>query len=344
MQKKVSVIVPIYNSEENLSRCIESILSQSHKNLEVILVNDGSTDKSLEICENFSQKDKRIIVISQKNSGVSAARNFGLAVATGKFVQFVDADDYLNSNMTQCLLENITKNNADFVICGYNKLTYDGVNLKVPTAFCSENLKDFKNCFENLYKNAFFNPPWNKLYRREKIKMLFNEKLDIGEDLLFNLLYVRFCNKILVINDALYNYDASLQNGLASQYNEKLFDIQIMLHLNVQEFFENSFNSDDFRNINEVFAKEIYYYLKKLVLLSDKTKYEKLKKIKFCFENNSVKNMLYNINSCDSQIKIICLFMRLKSPQFIYLFFKMKNLISKSVICKKIRKMKEISR
>ena len=98
MLKKVSVIVPIYNSAAKLSRCVESILSQDYENLEVILVNDGSLDSSLEICEKFKEKDSRIIVINKENFGVSAARNSGLSIASGEFIQFEDKDFYQDSD------------------------------------------------------------------------------------------------------------------------------------------------------------------------------------------------------------------------------------------------------
>lgn len=332
MLKKVSVIVPIYNSAATLSRCVESILSQDYENLEVILVNDSSLDSSLEICEKFKEKDSRVIVINKENFGVSAARNSGLSIASGEFIQFVDADDYINLDMTRCLVDSIEKSSADFVICGYNRVSNGEFIKKSPSNFYSNNLITFKDCFERLYNGAFFNAPWNKLYRRDKIKTLFDESLFIGEDLLFNLSYASNCDKIVVISDALYNYDVSLQNGLASQYDENLFCTEIMLHKKVQKFFKTSFNSDDFRNINETFAKEIYYYLKKLVISSNENKDMKLEKIRTCFEDEFVKNMLCKVNFTDSQVKILCLLMKLRFDRAIYLFFKLKSLINRNAM------------
>lgn len=332
MLKKVSVIVPIHNSEKTLNRCVKSILSQSYKNLEVILVNDGSTDGSLKICEKFKEKDSRVVVINKKNAGVSAARNTGLSVANGEFIQFVDADDYINPDMTQCLADNLEKSCADLVICGYNRVSNGKFVKKSPSNFYSNSLFAFKDCFERLYKGAFFNAPWNKLYRRDRIKTLFDENFSIGEDLLFNLSYTSNCDKIVVISDILYNYDVSLQSGLASRYDENLFYIEIILHKEVQNFFEISFESNDFSNINEVLAKEIYYYLKKIVILSDESKCTKLEKIKACFEDGFVKNMLFEVNFTDSQIKILCLLMKLKLSRAIYMFFKLKSLINKNTM------------
>ena len=113
----VSVIVPVYNAEETLGCCVESILAQSYEKLEIILVNDGSTDKSLEICQNFVNIDNRVVVIDKNKGGVSSGRNSGLRTSTGDFVQFVDADDTLKPNMTEKLVETILNTNADIVIC-----------------------------------------------------------------------------------------------------------------------------------------------------------------------------------------------------------------------------------
>ena len=332
MLAKVSVIVPIYNSEKSLPRCLKSILLQSFKNLEVILVNDGSQDNSLEICEKFRQKDNRIIVINKENSGVSAARNSGLKIASGEFIQFVDADDFLNFNMIECMLKEINKNDADIVICGYNKITSNRIIKKSPNNFNADCLSGFKECFIDLYKNAFLNAPWNKLYRRQKIKTYFDENLSIGEDLLFNLSYISNCDKISVMNQILYNYDVSLQNSLVCKYDEKLLYTQIYLNKEVQKFLKENFNSNDFLEINEVFAKEIYYYLKKLVFLSKDQRREKLKKIKSCVENNNVRDMLYNIKLSDLQIKIVCSLMKLKQTKVIYMFFYLKKFINKNGI------------
>lgn len=330
MKMKVSVIVPIHNAEKTLSRCVESLLAQSYKNLEVILVNDGSTDGSLEICQSFVEIDSRVVIIDKKRSGVSSARNIGLTASTGDFVQFVDADDTIQPNMTEKLVKNIFETNADIVVCGYNRISGKCINTKQPKSAIYSDPLAFKDAFIELYKNALFNAPWNKLYRRDKIKTLFDESISIGEDLLFNLAYFSICDKISVISDGLYNYNATSQNSLAGKYDDSLLATQITLNKKVQEFFENKFGSRDFRNINEVFAKEIYYYLKKLVILSGYDKRIVLKKINACLNNEEVKNMLSNVTLTDRQVAIVCTLMRLKLSYTIYLFFKLKRFLNKN--------------
>ena len=330
MKMKVSVIVPIHNAEKTLSRCVESILAQSYRNLEIILVNDGSSDGSLNICQSFVDIDDRVVIIDKKRGGVSSARNSGLMAATGDFIQFVDADDTIQLNMTEKLVENIFETNADIVVCGYNRISGKSIDLKRPEGVIYSNGSDFKDTFVELYKGAFFNAPWNKLYRRDKIKTLFDESTSMGEDLLFNLAYFSNCDKIFVINDNLYNYEATYQNSLAGKYDDSLLLTQIMLNKKVQEFFENKFGSRDFRDINEVFAKEIYYYLKKLVILSGYDRRVALEKIKACLNSEDVKKMLSNVTLTDAQVSIVCALMRLKCGFAIYLFFKLKSFINKN--------------
>lgn len=330
MKMKVSVIVPIHNAEKTLSRCVESILAQSYKNLEIILVNDGSADGSLEICQSFLNMDNRVVVIDKNKGGVSSARNSGLRAVSGDFIQFVDADDILKPNMMEKLVEAMLKTNADVVICGYNRISGKCINTKQPKSALYSEASAFKDTFVELYKGAFFNAPWNKLYRRDKIKTLFDENISMGEDLLFNLAYFSNCDKISVISDNFYNYDATSQNSLAGKYDDSLLATQIMLNKKVQEFFENKFGSIDFRNTNEVFAKEIYYYLKKLVILSGYDKRIVLKKIKACLNNEDVKKTLNNVTLTDTQVAIICTLMRLKCGFAIYLFFKLKSFINKN--------------
>ena len=330
MSTKVSVIVPIYNAEKTLCRCVESILDQSYKHLEIILVNDGSTDSSLQICEDFARSDSRVIIINKKKAGVSAARNSGLHVATAEFIQFVDADDTLKKNMTKTLVATMLESNSDVVICGYDKINNKKTEKKYPKGCFVNDIMSFKNAFVELYKNVFFNAPWNKLYRRSKITTLFDEDLAMGEDLLFNLSYFSICDKISIISDSLYRYSVSSANSLAKAYSDNLLDTQIMLHKKVREFFKDNFNSEDFSEINEVFAKEIYYYLKKLIILSEYDRPIVQEKISACLNCEDVQKMLNNVELTDSQLKIACQLMRMKASCLLYLFFKFKNLIMKN--------------
>ena len=164
----ISIIVPIYNIDNYVSKCIESILSQTHSNIEVILIDDGSTDKSSNICDYYSKKDARIVAIHKKNGGLSSARNTGLDIAKGKYIGFVDGDDYIEPNMYEELLNNIHEHQSDIAICNYNDIKN---NKKYTNYFDNELEKtpiEGKNKFDILYKNYnFVICSWNKLYKKE---------------------------------------------------------------------------------------------------------------------------------------------------------------------------------
>lgn len=330
--EKISIIVPIYNAEKKLQRCIESILNQSYKNLEIILVNDGSNDNSINICEQYKLKDNRIIVIDKENAGVSAARNSGLDIATGKYVQFVDSDDYIKTNMCEHLINTISKNDADVVICGYDKVRKGKIKSKFIEDTTVSEMHSFRDTFNKVFKGALFNVPWNKLYKREKINNYFKKNLSIGEDLLFNLKYFSNCNKFEVTKKCLYCYDVSQQESLASKYDENLLENEIMLYQEVQKFYKTNFNTEDCSDINEVFAKEIYYFLKKLVFLSTESTKSKLNKIESCGKNEYVNDIIKHIYFEDNQIKIVCFLIKLNCKRSIYLFFKLKQIINKNGI------------
>ena len=115
---KISVIIPVYNTELYLRRCLESVINQTYTNLQIIIIDDGSTDNSLKICTEYAQNDNRLIVYSQNNSGVSAARNKGLDMATGDYIAFVDSDDFIENDMFAKLLNTMVNNEADIIVCG----------------------------------------------------------------------------------------------------------------------------------------------------------------------------------------------------------------------------------
>ena len=168
----ISIIVPIYNVEKYLRKCIDSIIGQTYKDIQIILVNDGSPDGCPQICDEYAEKDSRIIVIHQVNSGVSVARNAGLKVATGEYIGFVDADDFVALDMYENMVKVLERDDTDLVICGYDYVDEHGNVLRAYQEKDSEIISQ-KECF----KRYFDMPPsirlviWNKLFKRE----LFND-------------------------------------------------------------------------------------------------------------------------------------------------------------------------
>lgn len=238
----VSVIVPVYNAEEVVGRCINSIVSQTYRNLEIILVNDGSKDNSLEICKNYERLDRRVKVINIPNGGVSNARNTGIEKAIGTYIQFIDADDMINLEMTGHLVECMETYFADIVFCGTNVSEYDKCdNLKVVEQFTSRAMgkecvlskKVFNEKFPKiLLETVLLEACWNCLYRAEILKsnnIKFPNHISLGEDLIFNFHYYKFCEKAVFLEECYYYYVQDNTNSLTKVYRKDMFQNRIEL-------------------------------------------------------------------------------------------------------------------
>lgn len=327
---KISIIVPIYNQSSTLKNCIESILNQEYQNIELILVDDGSLDDSFDICTEYAKKDIRVKVLKKENGGVSSARNLGLNLASGEFIQFVDADDFLEKDMCLKMMESRAEKDFDVIVCSYKKHDDNKIKNKVSINLECDILSQFKENFAFLFENALFNPPWNKLYKREKISSFFDEKFSIGEDLLFNLEYFKNCKKIKVINNCLYNYVNKSENSLNKSYDESLLNKQIYLYKSVKKFCEDNFQDTFLEgSIDRVFLKEIYYLLKKIVYQGGMSKKEKLSKIQDILAIKEIKKMPKNLKINDTQVRLVAFMIRKKLKYSLFIFFKLKKLIRK---------------
>lgn len=223
-QDKISIIVPVYNVEKYLNRCVNSLLNQTYSNIEIILIDDGSTDKSSSICDYFKTIDLRVKVLHTKNFGVSKARNTALNIVNSKYLTFVDADDYVDKNYVKELYELCEKNDCDIAIIGTvenneidKKQNNSGDNIDI----IFNNEEAFK---ELLNEKFFFGSVWGKIYKTDIWQgIYFNEKTSIGEDL--EVLYKVFfkSNKIKVnTNKRLYYYTKNrIDSATKSNYNKK---------------------------------------------------------------------------------------------------------------------------
>lgn len=230
MKPTISIIIPVYNASRHISNCLDSIVSQTFSNYEVILVNDGSTDNSLEICNDYAKKDSRIRVLNKSNGGVSSARNAGLKDAKGEFVSFVDIDDWISPVFLEKLYDRMKeRDDIDFSMCGYNAVK---VNEVTPHPVnISEGVLDrnfiVKNIIGNmLNRNSPFNginSVWNKLYRRSFIgELVFDESRDYAEDWWFNYCLFDKADCISIINEELYYYSiTNNMNSLSKKFNDK---------------------------------------------------------------------------------------------------------------------------
>lgn len=204
---KISVIVPVYKVEKYLGKCVESIINQTHSNLEIILVDDGSPDRCGEICDTYAAKDTRVKVIHKENGGLSDARNAGIEVATGDYIGFVDSDDYIHPQMYEKLLGAILEHDADMSICPYEYVDEEGEAISKENPVRTEVLSNIA-ALEKLASPCwwYYTTAWNKLYKKILFATIRFPKGKIHEDqfTVHELFYV--CEKIVTIEDKLYNY------------------------------------------------------------------------------------------------------------------------------------------
>lgn len=219
----VSIIVPVYKTEKYLRKCVEAILAQTYKDLEIILVDDGSPDTCPLICDELAKTDNRIKVIHKENGGLSSARNEGLKEATGKYITFVDSDDTINPQMIECLFKALLTNNADISMCGCRTITSEGKLLAMDTF---EDCHIYKN--EELINNVVLplkTACWNKLFKRSVIKgHLFPERRIHGEDLVFISSIINDKTTLVTTDYIGYNYYKRGCSITTSSFNNSAFD------------------------------------------------------------------------------------------------------------------------
>lgn len=246
-QPLVSIILPVYNAQSHLERCIGSILAQTYRDLELIILNDGSKDQSLPVCEAFRAKDSRILLVDKDNSGVSDTRNLGLKLAGGKYIQFVDSDDHIAPDYTQHLVTAAEQNHADLVIAPYKMVIPAGVSkpeqvleklqddLGVMSVARPPEVREYGFLPAGIYDkdtfalrlmdkpaSYFYSVLWNKLYRRDILTgndIRFTSELRWAEDLVFNMQYIQYAQTFVSIAAPGYFYVQNPQSICHTQIN-----------------------------------------------------------------------------------------------------------------------------
>ncbi len=318
---KISVIVPIYNVEKYLRRCIVSILNQTFTDFELILVDDGSTDSSSAICDEYAVNNGgNVVVVHQKNGGVSSARNIGVSVATGDYIAFVDSDDYVSQNY----LEALFNPSYDMSICRGGIIDSNGNVINNSRQKCVDTVQYVNN--DNICKwffdDGFLNSSCMCLYRRDIIKknnLLFDKNTKRGEDAIFAIEYVSCCKTVKFINDILYFYVRYGEGTLSTTLNE--FNIKSI------DYFDSYLN-DWFGTRNIICEKLLSpdYWTKKelkyqfsLVLASANLSYkEKYRLYKLFYNTNIFKYQRYYLFKNDNWK--FRFFVSFPSPVFILIY------------------------
>ena len=248
-QPLVSIVVPVCNAQEYLGYCINSLTSQTYPNLQIILIDDGSTDDSLQICRNYQALDRRINVIEQKNSGVSHARNQGVMLANGEFLLFVDSDDVAAQDMVEKLVHAALLYEKDLVCCGMLRLNFqkpedERLHMNISNVMAEEIVMDgqaFRSHFMKLLAHTFLlEGPCAKLYRLDcwkKWNIKYPEDMSLGEDFMANMDYYEKCNGVAMFSEELYYYNfAPKDHSLSRMFRKKLFENQMRLMRRLKKF------------------------------------------------------------------------------------------------------------
>jgi len=252
----ISVIIPVYNVEKYLENCLESVINQTLSEIEIICINDGSTDNSLQILKDFAQNDKRIKIINKGNSGQGAARNIGMQYATGQYISFIDSDDWIELNMYEKLYENAKNLNSDIVMCPIRLFDESTIEFNYDDPYY--NLGYFNESYENRVfnhietKHFFFNisvTPVNKLYKSNflyEINAKFPENLIFEDNPFFYYIYLN-ARKVSLVRDFLYTYRVNRFNSTISKSNKKFMDIVEIHRLN-RKIFIKTHNFDTYKD------------------------------------------------------------------------------------------------
>ena len=298
---KISVIIPIYNVEKYIRTSIDSVLNQTYSNLEIILVDDGTEDNCGMICDEYKKKDERIVVIHQKNMGLAEARNSGLKIATGKYIMFLDSDDFYEKNSCEVLYKEISKRNGDLVIGNYIHVDQKGNKWEEPL-FDQKLYTNFKLSIKD-YQKSFFvmnSVVWNKIYKREfleKLKLKF-VKGTLAEDAIFSTYCYVHTENAYFINDIVYNYRQNQDNStISTNCSKKYFE-------KIDEAYKLIFNN--FKTTNTIgfyryfYARIMPYLLCKIIdsesLKNDEEKIYVIKMLKWFFKQKEEYDV-YIVNS-----------------------------------------------
>ena len=338
-EPKISIIVPVYNVEQYLPQCIESIINQTYQNLQIILVDDGSPDNSGRICDEYAEKDLRIKVIHKENGGVGSARNEGINYALGEYIYFVDADDYLESELIDICMNTIIKQYPDMLIFGFNKVDKNGLNKKpvIPPAYSINDLSTEKDALADIFCSGTGLAVWDKLIKTKLIKdnnILFDNKKR-GEDFTFVVECLHHTNNLVSISKAMYNYRILI--GISNKYDHYLIENHLENYEKLNQFFKSSskVNTGIERFLGKLFVLwfilVIPLNISNTLTLSKKRKKELLSRL---ISNVQIKKWSKEINPdlLSSAQKIILKIFQFGNPSLLLLQSKFFSLLRKNGI------------
>lgn len=324
----VSVIVPVYNAEKYIETCIKSIMDQTFKDIEIIIINDGSNDKSWSICERLANKDKRIKMYSIENNGVSNARNLGIRYSKGDRILFVDSDDYLSNNIVENLYNSMIFNNSDIAMCGYYKVYEENIDKTSTYEYKCKNyngsIEGFViNILDYLYPPILQSPCW-KLFNRKIIidnNLKFNINMDLGEDIDFVLKYLKYCKNITCTNEELYFYRVYGNSSLSTIFRNDKLDMYLNTANRYKEL-ENAINVETKYNYSIIICNSFISLMNELIERRSMLPRQKTIELTNSFiEQDIIKQSFKNCSCYSLKYKILKHLISLNSSIIIYYYF-----------------------
>ena len=242
---QLTLLMPVYNAEEFLDQAVQSLQNQKYQNWKLIIINDGSTDSSAQVCDSYAKIDPRIQVIHQENNGVAETRNRLLNQIDTPYFSFVDADDELDSTLYEVLMSHMLTMDVDLVMCGYKeqKRSHEVVIQEIERTYQSGifELDQMQETFMTFSNTLTLNPLWNKVYKTSIFKELgiVFPKLETGEDIVFNLNYLKGCQKIYMEEKTLYSYIRRQKESITTSYVENLYEKGLVVHEALESFLQS---------------------------------------------------------------------------------------------------------
>lgn len=352
MKPKVSIIVPIYNMEKYIQRCLDSIIEQTLKHIEIIAINDGSTDGTASILEAYKKKDSRITVVHQQNEGVASARNEGIRLANGKYIGFVDPDDWVSRDMYETLFEEAEQESADIVMCTYIR-EYGTHSLKKnfnqPLKVCYRNEDVQMQVMRRLVgpiDDELASPElldawgtvWSKLYRANILKsndIFFTDLKLIGtnEDSLFNIEATYYAKAFVFINKPYYHYWKANEQSITSGYKPQLHNQWVHLYQLIEQFLQGKNVDETFKTAlaNRISLNVLGLGLNELSHSNTKSALQKMKTLRQLLNEHHINHPLaqLKIKHLPFVWKVFFLCAKYKQAVALYILLKSINVLRK---------------
>lgn len=335
---QLTLLMPVYNAEEFLDQALQSLQNQRYQSWKLIIINDGSTDHSGEICDSYAKADSRIQVIHQENKGIAETRNRLLNQIDTPYFSFVDADDELDSTLYEVLMSHMLTMDVDLVMCGYKeqKRSHEVVIQEIERTYESGilELNQMQKSFMTFSNTLTLNPLWNKVYKTSIFKELgiVFPKLETGEDIVFNLNYLKGCQKIYMEEKTLYSYIRRQKESITTSYVEKMYEKGLEIHEQLEQFLKQM-NYDTKQNelilmenhLGGVFSAWLNLYHEDC-----KLKYkDKRKEIKAIVNRQYVQSCAKEVKTSNKMLKLTQILVKFKSIILIMSCFNLITLLRK---------------